>query len=85
MNKNEVKKLFWNLVNGIEFCCDTITKNSSGVVVERGMALENDYSAMYVLDEGSIKIYDNHHNVIAEFTEDSEILYILKDLFEVLD
>jgi hypothetical protein len=39
----------------------------------------------YVLDEGSIRIYDNHHNVIAEFTEDSEILYILKDLFEVLD
>ena len=62
MNKNEVKKLFWNLVNGIEFCCDTITENSAGVVVERGMALENDYSAMYVLDEGSIRIYDNHHN-----------------------
>lgn len=85
MNKNEVKKLFWNLVNGIEFCWDTITENSAGVVVERGMTLENDYSAMYVLDEGSIKIYDNHHNVIAEFTEESEILYILKDLFEVLD
>ncbi|WP_279230412.1 hypothetical protein [Clostridium thermarum] len=37
MNKNEVKKLFWKFVDGIEFCCDTITKNSAGVVVEKGM------------------------------------------------
>lgn len=85
MNKNEVKKLFWKFVDGIEFCCDTITKNSAGVVVEKGMALENGYSAMYALDEGAIKIYNKDNIVIATFTEEDETLYVLKDLFESLE
>lgn len=84
MNKFDVKKLFWQLVNMIENCCDSITKEESGNVIERGMMLSNDYSIMYVLNDGAIRLYDNEHSIIAEYTEESEELLMLKDLFEYL-
>ncbi|BAQ14711.1 hypothetical protein CBB2_2601 [Clostridium botulinum] len=84
MNKVEIKKLFWKLVDGIEYCCDTTVENSAGVVVERGMQLSNDYSIMFGLDDGVIRIYKEQSPLIA-FTEESEILLILKELFESLE
>jgi len=85
VDKIEVKKLFWKIVNVIEGCSDTIIKNGSGVITERGMTIENDYSIMFGLDDGVIRIYDNEHFPIAAFTEENEVLLILKDLFEELE
>ncbi|WP_045517770.1 hypothetical protein [Clostridium sporogenes] len=85
MNKVEIKKLFWKLVDGIEYCCDTTVENSAGVVVERGMQLSNDYSIMFGLDDGVIRIYNKEHSPLIAFTEESEILFILKELFESLE
>ena len=58
MNKFEVKKLFWKVVDTIEGCSDTQVSNEAGVVVERGMTIENDYSIMFGLDDGVIRVYD---------------------------
>ena len=85
MNKVEVRKLFWKIVNEIEGCCDTVVKNSAGVVVEKGMGLSNGYSIMYNLDEGTLKVCDAEFNAITTFTEDNETLLVLKDLFEALE
>ncbi|KIN82151.1 hypothetical protein [Clostridium botulinum] len=84
MNKVEIKKLFWKIVNGIEEVSDTVVKNKAGVVVERGMILSNDYSIMFGLDDGVIRIYNKEHFPLIAFTEESEILFILKELFESL-
>ncbi|AJD30895.1 hypothetical protein FDE98_16695 [Clostridium sporogenes] len=85
MNKVEIKKLFWKLVDGIEYCSDTVVENEVGVIVERGMMLSNDYSIMFGLDDGAIRIYNKEHSSLIAFTEESEILFILKELFESLE
>lgn len=85
MNKLEIKKLFWKIVDEIEYCSDTVIENQAGVVVERGMMLSNDYSIMFCLDDGVIRIYNKEHFPLIAFTEESEVLLILKELFETLD
>lgn len=85
MNKLEVKKLFWKIVNEIEGCCDTVIKNDKGVVTEKGMGLSKGYSILYSLDEGTLTICDDKFNAINTFTEESETLLVLKDLFEALE
>lgn len=85
MNKIETKKFFWKLVNAIEECDDTQVKNDKGVVTERGMLLSNDYSVMFGLDDGVIRIYDKDYKPLIAFTENSEVLLILKELFEDLE
>lgn len=85
MNKLAVRKLFWKIVNEIEGCCDTVIKNYKGVVIEKGMGLSNGYSILYNLDEGTLKICDDKFNAINTFTEESEILLVLKDLFEEIE
>lgn len=77
----ENKKLFWEIVNHIEGCSDCIIKNHQGVVIERGMLLENGYSILFGLDDGVIRIYDNKQNVIFDFNENNTFLKILKDIF----
>lgn len=84
MNKNEVKKLFWNIVNQIEDCCDIITQNDQGVVIEKGMGLSNNCSITFGLDDGVLRIYNAKYSPVASFTEEDETLIILKDLFEYL-
>ena len=85
MDKIEVKKLFWKLVNAVEENSDTVIKNKAGVVTERGIMISNDYSVMFGLDDGTIRVYNNEEFPIAAFTEESEILLILKELFEELE
>ncbi|KYH35871.1 hypothetical protein CLTEP_02640 [Clostridium tepidiprofundi DSM 19306] len=84
MNKFEVKKLFWKLADGIVACGDTVTQNKAGVVVERGIAL-SDYYVMFGLDDGVIRIYNSEYLPIAAYTEESEELVVLKELFEDLE
>lgn len=84
MNKNEIKKFFWKVVSSLEDCTDTVTKNNAGVVVETGMSINDDYSVMYGLDDGVIRIYNKEYFPIADYTEESEELLILKELFECL-
>ncbi|KHD35180.1 hypothetical protein NL50_14905 [Clostridium acetobutylicum] len=76
------KKIFWRLVNELEVVSDTIVKNEQGVVIEEGMMLSNDYSIMYVLDKGTIKIYNSDNKSLLEFDEDSLLLEALGELFE---
>lgn len=85
MNKIEIKKLFWKIVDQIEGCGDTVVKNDKGVVTERGMLLSNDYSVMFGLDDGVIRIYNSEYFPLIAFTEESEVLPLLKELFESLD
>lgn len=85
MNKHEVKKLFWKIVNYVHDCSDTTIENKEGVVTERGMSLSGDYSIMFGLDDGILRLYNSQNEIIAEYTEDSEALVILKDLFEDME
>lgn len=85
MNKVEIKKFFWNLVKNIEDCSDTITKSDTGVIEEVGMTICDDYTVMFGLDDGVIRIYNKEHFPLAAFTEESETLLILKELFECLE
>lgn len=85
MNKMQIKKLFWKISNEIEGVSDTIIKNDKGVVTERGMQLSNGYSAMFGLDTGVLNIYNKEHISLMHFTEDSEALFIIKELFESLE
>ena len=83
MNKNEVKKRFWKIVNEVEGCSDCIIKNATGVVIERGMLFSNGYSVLFGLDDGVLRVYDDAHNPIMSFTENSVELVILKELFDI--
>jgi hypothetical protein len=85
MNKIEVKRLFWEIVNTIEGCSDSIVKNAAGVVTERGMQLSNGYSVMFGQDYGVIRIYNEEYFPLIAFTEENELLIILKELFEQLE
>lgn len=78
----ENKKIFWEIVNHIEGCSDYIIKNQQGVVTERGMLLDNEYSILFGLDDEVIRIYDNKQNTIFSFDENNTFLKILKDLFD---
>lgn len=49
------------------------------------MLLSNDYSVMFGLDDGVIRIYDKDYKPLIAFTENSEVLLILKELFEDLE
>lgn len=85
MNKYEIKKLFWKIVNQVEGCSDCIIKNATGVVIERGMLLSNDYSIMFGLDDGVLRIYDDSQNQIMSFTDESYELIVLKELFDIAE
>lgn len=84
MNKHEIKKLFWKIVNEVEGCSDCIIKNAVGVVIERGMLLSNGYSVLFGLDDGILRIYDDVQNQIMSFTEESYELIALKEVFDIL-
>lgn len=83
MNKYEVKKLFWKVVNIVEECSDTYVSNATGVVIERGMNLSNGCSVLFGLDDSVLRIYDENSKPIMHFTEDSKELVVLKELFEI--
>lgn len=78
----ETKKIFWKLVNALEGVSDTIVKNEQGVVIEKGMKINSDYSIMYVLDKGTIKVCSFHNESLLEFDGNSPIFEALSELFE---
>ena len=82
MNKQlENKKLFRKMVQHIEGCSDCYVRNHQGVIIERGMLLKDDYGAYFGLDDGAIRIYDNKHNVLLAFDENSPFLTALNEVF----
>jgi hypothetical protein len=85
INETETKELFWKIVKNIESCSDCYTKNSSGVITERGMLLSSDASVMYRYNDSSIIVYNEKCELLLAFTEESESLFILKDMFENLE
>ena len=87
MNRQQLenKKLFWKMVDYIEGCSDFIIKNHQGVVTERGMLLDDDYSILYGLDDGVIRIYDNNENVVFGFKENNAFLLTFKLIIDDLE
>ena len=87
MNRQQLgnKKLFWKMVDYIEGCSDCIIKNHQGVVTERGMLLDDDYSILYGLDDGVIRIYDNNENVVFAFNENNAFLLTFKLIIDDLE
>lgn len=85
MNKTNTKKTFWKVVNEIEYVSDTVIKNNKDVVTERGMQLSNGCSVMFGLDDGVLRFYDKDNVSLIEFTEKSEGLLLIKELFENLE
>lgn len=87
MNRQQLenKKLFWKMVDYIERCSDCIIKNHQGVVTERGMLLDDDYSILYGLDDGVIRIYDNNENVVFAFNENNAFLLTFKLIIDDLE
>lgn len=87
MNRQEVEnnKLFWKMVNYIESCSDKVVENHQGVAIERGKVLNYDYSILFGLDDGVVRIYDDKERVIATFDENNKYLSILKDIFNDLE
>ena len=87
MNRQQLenKKLFWKMVDYIEGCSDCIIKNHHGVVTERGMLLDDDYSILYGLDDGVIRIYDNNENVVFAFNENNAFLLTFKLIIDDLE
>lgn len=85
INETETKELFWKIAKNIESCSDCYTKNSVGVITERGMLLSSGGSVMYGYDDGVIRVYNEKCEPLLAFTEESEALFILKDMFESLE
>lgn len=85
MKSLKIKKLFWKIVNDIEECSDSRIENTAGVVTERGMQLLSGCTIMYGLDDGVVRIYSKENIPLISFTEESEELLALKELFEILD
>lgn len=85
MNKNEIKKLFWKIVNQVDGCSDCRVDDGEGNAVERGMLLSNNYCVLFGLEDGILRIYDDNHNELMRFTDESYELIALKELFEILE
>ena len=85
MNDLEVKKLYWKVINAIEWCSDTTITNDKGIVTESGMQLSDDYSAMYNLKDGSLTLYDKDCLPLICLTEESKILMLIKEIFENIE
>jgi len=85
MNKIDTKKIFWKVVHAIRDVRDTVIKNDKDVVTERGMQLSNGGSVMFGLEDGVLRFYDKDNLSLIEFTEKSEGLLLIKELFENLE
>ncbi|QOR34415.1 hypothetical protein IMX26_13060 [Clostridium sp. 'deep sea'] len=85
MTRLKAKQVFWKIVHYIEDCSDTNFKNKAEVITDKGMTTSSGGCIMFGLDDGVIRIYDNKNFPIAAFTEDSETLLVLKEIFEDID
>ncbi|MHC1681346.1 MAG: BC1881 family protein [Clostridiaceae bacterium] len=86
MNKKqiEIKRLFWKMVEVTESCSDTAIRNEKSEIIERGMTLANG-SVMFGVNDGTLNVYvESCDDPVMVFTENSQDLLILKDLFEEL-
>lgn len=85
MNKIDTKKIFWKVVNAIGDVSDTVTENDKNGVIESGMQLSNGCSVMFGLEDGVLRFYNKDNLSLIEFTEESEGLLLIKELFENLE
>ena len=85
MNKTNTKKTFWKVVNEIEYVSDTVIKNDKDGVIESGMQLSDGCSVMFGLEDGVLRFYNKDNLSVIEFTEKSEGLLLIKELFENLE
>ena len=86
MNKKqiEIKRLFWKMVEVTESCSDTAIRNEKSEIVERGMTLANG-NVMFGVNDGTLNVYvESCDEPVMVFTENSQDLLILRDIFEKL-
>ncbi|MHC1684922.1 MAG: hypothetical protein AB6733_18605 [Clostridiaceae bacterium] len=86
MNKNQIetKRLFWKMVEVTESCSDTAIRNEKCEIIERGMTLANG-SVMFGVNDGTLNVYvESCDEPVMVFTENSQDLLILRDIFEEL-
>lgn len=77
--KNIYKKKFYKAVNSLKECSDTLIKNKHGVVMERGIALQDNEFITYHLEDNTINFYVDDE-VILSIDEDSPLI----SMFEML-
>ena len=77
--ENVYKKKFYKAVNCLEECSDTVIKNKYGVVMERGIALDDGQFITYHLEDNTINFY-NDDDVVLSIEEDSPLI----SMFEML-
>lgn len=77
--ENVYKKKFYKAVNSLEECSDTLIKNKHGIVMERGIALEEGEFITYHLEDNTINFYVDN-DVVLSIEEDSPLI----SMFEML-
>lgn len=81
MNKLKAKQIFWRIVHHIEDRTGIAMSTDAEVVTERGISLSDNRKAMYRLDDGVIRVYDDKGFPLMAIMEDSEMLWVLKEVF----
>ncbi|MGN0025454.1 MAG: hypothetical protein ACI33I_00425 [Clostridium sp.] len=77
--ENIYKKKFYKAVNCLEGCSDTVIKNKHGVVMERGIALQEGEFITYHLEDNTINFYVDD-DVVLSIEEESPLI----SMFEML-
>lgn len=77
--KNLYKKKFYKAVNSLEECSDVVIKNKHGVVMERGLTLDDSQFITYHLEDNTINFYVDN-DVVLSIEEDSALI----SMFEML-
>jgi hypothetical protein len=83
-DKLAVKGLFCEIADVIEDCSDCVLQNEVGYILERGKMLSNGYSIMFNLYDRSLKLYNAENETLLSFTDKSEMLLPLKEMFSDL-
>lgn len=78
--ENIYKKKFYKAVNTLEECSDTVIKNKHGVVMERGIALQEGEFITYHLEDNTINFYVDDE-IILSIGEDSSLISMFEMLF----
>ncbi|WP_282804675.1 hypothetical protein [Clostridium tetani] len=83
MNKNEMKRKFYKVVDTIDNCCDTIIYNEHGVTIEKGLMLKDDYFITYGLEDNLIKLYAGDKELL-QFNDESPILSMFEEVINLI-
>lgn len=79
MLKTNYKRRFYKAVEVLENCADVNIKNKQGVVMEFGMAIDDNAFITYHLEEGKINFYHND-DVILSFGDNSPLISMFEGL-----